>query len=155
MANIGDYWKKKLKLKLLPVLFDMTVHQYSVAPTKCPGGWTSNSSEFDSEADFLYHSDNPAADVCRNGLIGEVVETAIHGFYSSSLTESQMTQMEIGTLDENEGVFICDGYTDLTNVICIEYPAGTYHSIIFQRDMIVADVVIAKYAKLRKSNGVL
>jgi hypothetical protein len=136
-------------------MYNVIVYRYTEAPTKCPGGWGENSGEYDPEADFLYHSDNPEAPACNNGLIGEIASEEIKGFYFSELKESQMMELDVGTLDENEGIFIVDGFVDLENIVTLEYPSGEYHQFIFKRDLKIGEDVIAQYGKVRKSNGVL
>lgn len=154
MASIGAYWKKKFRQKLTPLMYAVKVYRYEEEPAHCPGGW-GVSGEFDPEADFLYHSDNPTAPACRNGLVGDLISEDVKGFYFSDLKQSQMFEMNIGTLDENEGVFIVDGFINLANVVTIEYPAGTFHQFVFKRDLLIGEDVIAQYGKVRKSNGVL
>jgi hypothetical protein len=136
-------------------MYGITTYVYEVAPTECPGAFYADSHEYDFEADTAYHLANPSAQSCRNGIIGTIVETDIHGFYFDNLKESQMKEMNIGTLDENEGVVIFDGYIALDNIIAIEYPSGIFHQFIFKRDLKIGDEVIAQYGKVRKSNGVL
>jgi len=155
MANVGAYWKKKFRQKLTPLMYAVKVYRYSEEPAHCPGGWGENSGEFDPEADFLYHSDNPTATACRNGLIGELISEDIKGFYFSDLKQSQMDELSIGTLDENEGVFIVDGFVNLHSVVTIEYPVGIFHQFVFKRDLLIGEDIIAQYGKVRKSNGVL
>jgi len=155
MTTTGEYWKKKFRQKLTPLMYNVKIYRYSEEPARCPGGWGGNSNEFDQEADFLYHSDNPSSPACRNGLIGELISEDVKGFYFDDLKASQMAEMNIGTLDENEGVFIVDGFVNLEEVVTIEYPVGQFHQFIFKRDLKLGEDVIAQYGKVRKSNGVL
>jgi len=154
MANVGLYWKSKFRQKLTPIMYAINVYRYESVPTVCPGAFTENN-EFDFEADTTYHSENLSAPTCRNGVIGTIITDEITGFYFSDLKQSQMIELNIGTLDENEGVVIFDGYVDLENVVAIEYPTGVYHQFEFKRDLKIGEEVIACYGKVRKSNGIL
>jgi hypothetical protein len=155
MANVGLYWKNKLRRQLTKVAYDVVTYGYEAAPTKCPGAWPEDTEEYDFEADAAYHLANPEAEVCRNGLIGTIVTTEVKGFYFDNLKESMIIELGIGNLDENEGVFIADGYVNLENIVTIEYPTGVFYQFIFKRDIRVGTEIIAQYGKVRKSNGVL
>jgi hypothetical protein len=150
-ANPGTYWKRKFRDKLKPLMYSVRLYRYSYEPTHCPGGWGNDRDEFDVEADVAYHIDNPTATVCRNGLLGDIEILDIKGFYFSSMTSSQLKMLAIDTLDVNEGVFVIDGYINMDWPVVIEYPADTFHSVIFCRDLVLADVAIARYAKLKKT----
>jgi hypothetical protein len=153
--NVGLYWKNVLRRKLSTIAYPITVHRYDIAPTECPGAFSSDSHEYDLEADTAYHLDNPSAPFCRNGIVGDIVSEEVVGFYLSELKQSQMIEMQIGTLDENEAVALFDGYVGLDNIVAIEYPIGVYHQFEFKRDISVGTEIIAQYGKVRKSNGVL
>jgi hypothetical protein len=132
-------------------MYSVRLYRYFYEPTHCPGGWDNDRNEFDIEADTAYHLEHPTATVCRNGLLGEIEIVDIKGFYFSSLTSSQLKMLAINTLDINEGVFVIDGYIDMKWPVVIEYPADTFHSVIFSRNLVLADVTIAQYAKLKKT----
>ena len=154
MASLGESWKLKFMRKLQPVMYDMVLYRYTSEPTQCPGAFNTNG-DYDLEADTEYHVLNPSSPECSNGIIGTPEHLMIKGFYFDNLDESMIKLMNIGDINENEGVFIADGYTDLTNAICIEYPTGTYYQFVFIRDLKIADSVITQYGKLRVSPGVL
>jgi len=152
--STGIYWKNKFMQKLTPIMYAMVLHKYDGVTSQCPSA-LNDRYEFDVEADTLYHQENPTADICNGGIIGTVVAIDIKGFYFESLTESQMAMLNVGTLNENEGVFIVDGFTDLTGAICIEYPTGIFYQIIFMRDLKVGEEIITKYGKCKISTGIL
>ncbi len=155
MTNVGLYWKNILRRQLAKVAYDIVTYAYAAAPTKCPGAWPEERDEYDLEADSAYHLANPTAEVCRNGILGTIVATPIKGFYFDNLKESMIAELDIGVIDDNEGVFIADGYVGLENIVAIEYPTGSFYQFIFKRDIRVGTEVIAQYGKVRKSNGVL
>ncbi len=143
-------WKRTFRQKVAPLMNTVRLTRWIDTPVHCVGGWNTDRNEYDYIADAAYHATNPTVPVCRLGLLGEVENYDIKGFYSDNLTASQMFEMNFGTLDAGEGFFIVDGYTDLTNAISMEYPAGTYRSFIFIREFVIGDVVLARYAKVRK-----
>jgi len=147
-------WKSIFRSKLLKIMYDIDIYQYHTTPTNCAGGWNTDRNEYDSEADAAYHIAHPTAPTCHSGKVGTIEKVETHGFYFSTLTESQMAELGIGVLDVNEGVYICDGYIDLTNAIAIEYPTGQFHSFIYKRNLSVGDDVIAQYAVVRKTNTI-
>lgn len=153
--SVGTYWQNKFVLKLTPIMYDITVYRYEAAPTDCPGAFAEDSHEYDSEADIAYHIANPSAPACVNGVVGTLLSVESKGFLFTELNESQMSRLNFGTLDENEAVVIFAGTVDLTNIVSIQYPVGTFYEFIYKRDLSIADTVIAQYGKVRVSPSIL
>ena len=151
VMRITESWKRTFMNGLKPLMYTMRISRYLDPPVHCPGAWDADHNEYDYTTDLAYHANpyNANKPVCVNGLLGNIENFEIKAVYLDSLTSSQMQMLNIGVLDANEGIFITDGYVDLTNLISIEYPEGTYRSAIFIRDLRIGDVIIAQYAKLR------
>lgn len=153
--SVGTYWKIRFKQKVTSIMYNIKIYKFKESPTFCPGAFTTDSNEFDASLDAAYHNDNPSEPICRFGMIGLLVSEDIKGFCFENLKWSQMFNLNLGVLDENEAVFLSDGFTDLNNVLAIEYPAGEFYSFILKRNISIADEVVAQYGKIKKCEAII
>lgn len=130
-------------------MYSINLTRYIEEPRHCAGGWDTERNEYDFAADAYYHSAYPDAPTCVNGLLTEVEVLPIKGFLFDTLTAAQIEMTSFGNLNVGESIFIVDGLTDLTNSVSIEYPETVHHMILFCRPLIIADVTVAQYAKVK------
>jgi hypothetical protein len=148
--GIGETAQRKLFNKLTPYACDIEITKMTGSPQKCPGGWDEDSNEFDAALDYDYHQANPAAPACTNGLTNEFETETIKGFIFESLSRADIEILQIGNFEVGEAVFITSGIPNLINLVTLHY-RGEYYKVEFIRDLVIANVVIARYGKIRKS----
>jgi hypothetical protein len=106
----------------------------SVGGSKCPGAWDTYTGDYDPLQDRNYHSENPSAEVCVNGIAGATNKIEDwYAFVAHDLTTQQLRDLKYGELEDNDLViFVPIDYSfsespngEAGNVTRVEFPIGT------------------------------